>query len=131
MKIRSVDFVLFHVSDLALTVRFYRDVLGLAPTICSEADHWAEFDCGNVTLALKGGEVLVESGTGARVVLGVADIDLAATELVAQRVRLLKPLTDYGVCRAIEFLDPDGNVLVLHQRADGTCGQQQPEPTAV
>ncbi len=131
MKIRAIDFVLYPVSDLALAVRFYRDVLGLLPTIYREADNWAEFDCGNVTLALKGGEFVIAGGTGARVALGVADIRAAATDLAAQHVRVLKPLTDYGVCRAIECLDPDGNVLVLHQRADDTCGQQQPEPTAV
>lgn len=131
MKIRAVDFVLYHVSDIAAAVQFYRDVLGLTPAIYSEPDNWAEFDCGNVTLALKGGETVVESGTGARVTLAVADLDAAATELATKQVSLLKPLTDYGVCRAIELLDPDGNVIVLHQRNDGTCGQQSPEPSAV
>lgn len=131
MEIRAVDFVLFHVSDLALAVRFYRDVLGLSPAVYREADHWAEFDCGNVTLVLKGGEFVVGRGTGARVALAVADIDLAAADLAARHVRPLKPLTDYGVCQAIELLDPDGNILLLHQRADDTCGQQPPKPTAV
>jgi hypothetical protein len=30
---------------------------------------------------------------------------------------------DFSVCWAMEILDPDGNMIILHQRADGTFGQ--------
>jgi predicted enzyme related to lactoylglutathione lyase len=123
MKIRGTDFVRYHVSDLATAVAFYRDVLGLPLEICSEEYHWAGFDCGNVTLALPAGESVVESGTGARIALAVDDIDLACAELGAKGARILQSPQDHGVCRALEVLDPDGNVILLHRRADGTFGR--------
>lgn len=123
MKIRGTDFVMFHVSDLATAVKFYRDALGLPLEVYSEEHHWAEFDCGNLTLALRAGETPVESGTGARVALAVDDIDLAYKELTARHAWILQPPQDHGVCRAFEVQDPDGNVILLHHRADGTFGR--------
>ena len=29
---------------------------------------------------------------------------------------------DYSVCWAMEIHDPDGNLVILHQRADGSFG---------
>jgi Glyoxalase/Bleomycin resistance protein/Dioxygenase superfamily len=54
MKIRGTDFVMFPVSDLARAAKFYREVLGLPQEIYSEEWQWAEFNCGNVILSLKG-----------------------------------------------------------------------------
>lgn len=123
MKIRGTDFVMFHVSDLGRAVKFYRDALGLPLEVCSEEHQWAEFDCGNVTLSLRGGATMTESRTGARLALAVDDLDAAYAELTAKRVWMVAPPEDHGVCRAFEVLDPDGNVLVIHRRADGTFGR--------
>jgi catechol 2,3-dioxygenase-like lactoylglutathione lyase family enzyme len=65
MKIRGTDFVLYNVSDLHAAVIFYRDVLGLPLELCSDEWQWAEFNCGNVTLALHGG-MEVEPGSTRR-----------------------------------------------------------------
>lgn len=126
VKILGTDFVRFEVSDLAAAARFYRDVLGLAQQVYSEQYQWAEFDCGNVTLALKGGAEVVAGGTGARVALAVEDIEAAHAELRSKGVRIVCPPQDHGVCQHLEVLDPDGNVLILHHRADGTFGQNRP-----
>ena len=124
MKIRGIDFVMYHVSDLGNAVAFYRDVLGLKPEMVSTEYQWAEFDAGNVTLALRGGETPIESGTGARVALAVEDVDRAFAELQARPAALLGPVHDFGVCRSFEVRDPDGNVILLHRRTDGSCGQE-------
>lgn len=124
MKIRGVDFIQLRVSDLRAAARFYREVLGLTAEIYSEEDGgWAEFPCGDVTLALQGGYPAGERRLGPRVALAVADIEHAFDELKAHGAGSLGPLQDYGVCWAVEFLDPDGNPLLLHQRADGTFGR--------
>ncbi len=124
MKIRGVDFVMFPVSDLARAARFYRETLGLPQEIYSEEGHWAEFDCGNLTLSLQGAAPPAEAGTGGRLALAVGDIHAAADEIKRSGARLLGGPTNYGVCWALEVLDPDGNRLILHQRADGTCGRE-------
>ncbi len=123
MKIRGADFVMYQVSNLANAARFYREILGLPQEIYSEEWQWAEFNCGNVTLALKGGEKLPEVIPGGRIALAVDDVYAACAELKGKGARVLGEPVDYSVCRAVEVLDPDRNTLILHQRADGTCGQ--------
>jgi len=122
MKIRAIDFVMYQVSDLANAARFYRDTLGLPQTLYNEEWQWAEFNCGNVTLALHGGVKLPQVITGGRVALAVEDIHAAYAELKSKGVRVQGEPTDYKVCWAVEVLDPDGNTVILHHRADGTCG---------
>ena len=122
MKIRGTDFVMYLVSDLARAAKFYREVLDLPEEIYSEQGQWAEFNCGNLTLALKGGSKLPRGIRGGRLALAVDDIHAAHAELKKQGVGIQSEPTDYSVCWAMEVLDPDGNTLILHQRADGTFG---------
>jgi predicted enzyme related to lactoylglutathione lyase len=124
MKIRGIDFVMYLVSDLARAASFYRDVLGLPQGGYSEDWKWAEFDCGNITLALKAGEKLPEVITGGRIALAVDDIHLAHEEMKKRGVRVVSEPHDYSVCWAMEILDPDGNLVILHKRADGTFGPE-------
>jgi predicted enzyme related to lactoylglutathione lyase len=127
MKIRGTDFVMYRVSDLGRAVKFYRDVLGLPLELCSEQDGWAEFDCGNLTLSLLAGET-ANGSPNARIALAVDDIDRAYAELTAKSARLPQPPQDYGVCCAFEVLDPDGNAILLHRRANGTFGRNDSAP---
>jgi predicted enzyme related to lactoylglutathione lyase len=123
MKIRGIDFVMYQVSDLAKAAQFYRETLGLRQEMYSEEWHWAEFNCGNVTLALHGGVKLPEAVIGGRIAFAVEDIHAAYDELKSKGARVLGEPKDYSVCWAVEVLDPDGNTLILHKRADGTFGQ--------
>ncbi len=122
MKIRGTDFIMYQVSDLARAAEFYRETLGLPQTLYNEEWKWAEFDCGNVTLALNGGVSSSASSTGSRIALAVDDVFAAAAELKAKGVRFTTDPTDYKVCQAAAVLDPDGNTVMLHRRADGTFG---------
>jgi hypothetical protein len=71
MKIRGIDFVMSQVSDLARAAAFCREVVGLPREIHSEEWKWAEFNCGNVTLALNGGVRLPDVIAGGRIALAV------------------------------------------------------------
>jgi predicted enzyme related to lactoylglutathione lyase len=122
MKIRGADFIMYLVADLARAAKFYRETLGLPQEIYSDEWQWAEFNCGNITFSLKGGSKPAEAPAGARIALAVDDIHAAYEELQQKGARILSPPTDYSVCRAMEILDPDGNPVILHQRADGTFG---------
>ena len=123
MKIRGTDFVMYPVSNLANAAKFYREILGLPQEMYSEEWQWAEFNCGNVTLSLHGGEKLPKKIGGGRIALAVADVRAAYGELKRKGVRILKKPTGYSVCQAMEIADSDGNRVILHQRADGFCGQ--------
>jgi len=122
MKIRATDFVALPVSDLAAAARFYREVLGLHQDFLNEEYQWAEFDCGNITLALHGGQPPHPAG-GTQVAVAVDDIVQAYAELTARGLRLPAPPQDWGVCQSLELTDPDNNTLLLHHRADGTFGR--------
>ena len=123
MNIRGMDFVVYHVSDLARAARFYREMLGLEQELYNEEYQWAEFSCGNVALALRGGESLPAAVAGCRVALAVEDVYAACEELRSKGVQVAADPVDYAVCQAVEVLDPDGNTVILHHRADGTCGR--------
>jgi predicted enzyme related to lactoylglutathione lyase len=123
MKILGTDFVTYYVTDFHAAVMFYRDILVLPLAVYSDKDEWAEFDCGNVTLALKGGEDMIPGDHAPRIALAVDDITAAHAELLARGVNIVRPPQDHGVCRHLELLDPDGNVVILHHRADGSHGQ--------
>ncbi len=122
MKITGADFVAYLVSDLKAAAYFYRDILGLPQTEYKEEWQWAEFDCGNVTLTLYGGTALPDIILGGRIALAVDDIALAHEELTAKSVRILKPPFELSGCWHLEILDPDGNVIILHRRKDGSVG---------
>ena len=126
MKILGTDFVMYQVSDLARAARFYRETLGLPQEAYSDEWHWAEFDCGNVMLALHGGVKLPDQIAGGRLALAVEDVHATCAELKAKGARVVGEPVDYSVCCAVEVLDPDGNTVILHRRADGTFGQSPP-----
>lgn len=119
------DFVSVPSQDLEAARAFYRDVIGLeegpvyqrgdAPAI------GAEFETGNLTLSV----ILCEamgitfSPTSVPIALGVADIEAARATLEERGVTFAAPTMDTGVCHMAHFKDPDGNVLMLHQRYPG------------
>ena len=122
MKILGTDFVTYYVSDFHQAVMFYRDVLGLPLGTYSAGEEWAEFDCGNVTLTLKGGMEISPGDHAPRVALAVDDIAQARAELKARGVNIVRAPQNHGVCGHLELLDPDNNVVILHHRSDGTFG---------
>jgi catechol 2,3-dioxygenase-like lactoylglutathione lyase family enzyme len=123
MQVRGTDFVMFLVSDLARAVAFYHDVLGLPCEIESAEFQWAEFDCGNVTLSLKGNSIPKGNEAGGRIALAVDSVQEAYETLTSRGVHLEGAPINSGFCLAFELHDPDGNLIILHQRIDGSCGQ--------
>jgi catechol 2,3-dioxygenase-like lactoylglutathione lyase family enzyme len=114
IEIEKVDFVSIATRDIAASRRFYGEVLGLAASGSSED----EFETPNVTLALwqpeAEGEQFVRNTAG--FALRVADVERARAQLVSAGVEFLGDTLDTGVCQMAFFLDPDGNVLILHRR---------------
>ena len=71
MRIRGTDFGMYQVSVLARAAAFYREVLSLPQEMHSEEWKWAEFNCGNVPLALNSGVRLPDVIAGGRIGLAV------------------------------------------------------------
>jgi predicted enzyme related to lactoylglutathione lyase len=124
MQVRAVDFVLLSVSDTEKSVAFYRDTLGLTPA-SQWPPFWYEFDAGGVTIAI--GKPPPEApqppyNGGVSVALAVPDAAAAVAELRAKGVPILQDAGESSVCYMALIADPDGNLIWLHQRKDGTAG---------
>jgi lactoylglutathione lyase len=120
MKVKAVDFACYAVSDLKKSIDFYQKTLGLEMTF--SGDKWAEFQVGNVALDIGefGGFKGPSNGSG--VAFAVDDIKKALGELKKKGVKVEDEVWESPVCHGGSFYDPDGNVIYLHHRKDGTVG---------
>ncbi|RIL09293.1 glyoxalase [bacterium] len=115
MLIQRVDSVLIFATDVARSVAWYRDVLGL-PVRMHHGD-FAVLDAGGVTLALHGGLDAPPDPRAAQTmpVLGVADYAAAKAQLEARGCTFTFENQTPGAVFGT-FSDPDGNPLQIIQR---------------
>ena len=116
--ITGVDFIAIPARDFDESVRFYGETLGLPPVKRWGSMPGAEFQAGNLTLAVMRTEDF--GGTFSRnampIALQVDDVAVARERLEAKGVRFVSDTFDSGVCWQAICLDPDGNPLSLHHR---------------
>jgi predicted enzyme related to lactoylglutathione lyase len=117
--VTGVDFVSVPTRDLARTVAFYGETLGLPRSAYRPERNFAEFETGTVTLSVVDPERM---GIGAfqpntnHLALQVDDVAAARATLEARGVSFAGDIFDTGVCHMAFFADPDGNALMLHHR---------------
>ena len=117
-----IDYVMVRVSDMARSVQFYRDKLGIP--LRFESPDWTEFETGSTTLALHGGDVSSARGSGEPIAgtssigFNVENLERTYEELRAKGIRFVMPPTDrpeerikLAVC-----LDPDGLSISFAER---------------
>ena len=127
VKVRGADFVLYWVSDMERSLRFYRDFLGMAVGANWE-NAWVELDAPPTTLALvragaDGTSEGVTTGVHApSIALAVEDVAAAVEQARAAGYIVKVEPMDSPVCVSAGILDPDGNLVGLHARKDGTWG---------
>jgi catechol 2,3-dioxygenase-like lactoylglutathione lyase family enzyme len=120
--VNGVDFLGICTSDLARSMDWYENVLGLQPSKKwqggGEDPLGAEFETGNLTLALIdsariGLEVRPNNHP---IALHVDDFEAAKAELESRGVEFKTDVIDSGVCWQAYFEDPDGNSIGIHHR---------------
>ena len=116
--VTGVDFVTVPTRDFETASEFYGTVLGLA---CS--GRWgqmpaAEFETGNLTIAVMQSDAfgLAFERHTHPIALHVDDVAAARAELESRGVTFAAETLDSGVCHMAHFADPDGNGLMLHHR---------------
>lgn len=112
----KVGAIVFFVSDLARAVAFYRDTLGLPIEPLDGHDGpWAMGEVGGLVLVFIPRPA--RTGESPVVVFSLdGGIDDYADALASKGVEIVVPVSespDGGL--SMDFLDPDGNVLSLHQ----------------
>ena len=116
--VTGTDFVYIATRDFDRAVEFYGTTLGLHCSGRYGKHPGAEFETGNLTLAV----VAVESfgmtfhQNQNHIALHVEDIETARAELESRGVEFADDTLDTGVCHMAFFKDPDGNALMLHHR---------------
>jgi predicted enzyme related to lactoylglutathione lyase len=116
--ITGVDFVAVPARDFDASVTFYGEVLGLPFVKRWGSLPGAEFQAGNLTLAIMEPAAFGQEFQPHKVpiALQVDDVPAARAHLEAKGVRFVTDLIDSGSCHQAIFLDPAGNALDLHHR---------------
>ncbi len=118
VSVGGVDFLTVFVKDYPAAKRFYGEVLGLENSAEYGKTPGGEFETGNLTL-----QVMDAAAIGREfeprphpLALHVDDVEASRAELEQEGVAFLGETIDSGVCLMAIFADPDGNVLMLHNR---------------
>ncbi len=124
--VTGVDFVAVPASDFEASVDFYGTVLGLPFVKRWGQMPGAEFQAGNLTLAIMQPTAFGQEfkAHALPIALQVDDVAAARSQLEAKGVRFVTDLIDSGVCHQAIFLDPAGNSLGLHHRYAETPPEQ-------
>jgi predicted enzyme related to lactoylglutathione lyase len=116
--VTGVDFVTVFVKDYAAATEFYGTVLGLPVSAEYGKFRGCEFDAGGLTLQVMDAAAIgrtFEPSTHP-IALHVEDVAAARGTLESAGVTFLGDTIDSGVCHMAIFADPDGNVLMFHNR---------------
>lgn len=110
------------VTDLDVSLAWYRDVLGMELLYRRDDIAWCEFatSVARVTVGLSQTGSAGGSG-GATLTFGVTDIDAAKAALDAAGVRQDGAIDEVpDMVRLLTFYDPDGNALMFYQDLSAT-----------
>lgn len=119
--IRSIDYTVIFVRDMAAMRSFYEAVLGF-PVQRELSPKWIEYRLGNNTLALAtptrtAADAPTPGGSASLQLafkVSAVELDQCAGELMRQGVGLFSPPTDQSFGhRTLFFRDPDGNLLEI------------------
>jgi len=118
VMVTGTDFVYLPTQDFDRAVEFYGTTLGLRCSARYGKMPGAEFETGNLTLAVIEAEKFgVEFHRNRNAIaLHVEDVEAARAELESRGVEFSADTIDSGVCHMAFFQDPDGNALMLHNR---------------
>lgn len=121
-----MNYAIVFVSDMARSVSFYRDVLGLP--LRFESPGWTEFATDGATLALhasggsapEGESPQLESAGRCRPGLSVPNLDDFHARMVERNVPCVQePMAVFGA-RVAQYLDPDGLVISVGEERRGS-----------
>ena len=135
MSAPRLGYVVRFVESLDAAVRFYQGVLG--QSLSKRTDHWAQFDCGSLTLGLYARAAMAENLGVAESELGtppgalelafeVEDVDAAFRAALDAGARSFRPPEDrpWGE-RTGYILDPDGALVELYHRVRGAAEDEE------
>jgi predicted enzyme related to lactoylglutathione lyase len=119
MKVKDIAFTIVPVTDLKVSRAFYEEVIGLKATSVYVKDNMGmiEYDVGSATLAIGAGAPYFKpTKEGGAVAFEVEDFGAAINRLKSAKAVFVLEGYETPVCHMAVFRDPDGNLLMVHQR---------------
>lgn len=118
VSVTGVDFATVFVKDYPAAREFYGEVLGLEHSVDYEKIPAGEYETGNLTLQVMDAAAVGREfePSGHPIAFHVADVEAARAALEEKGVAFHGETLDSGVCHMAFFSDPDGNVLMFHNR---------------
>ena len=114
--ITEVAFIVYPVTDIVRSRRFYEDVFELRPTHEALGGTWVEYDIGATTFAIGVHPDWKPSTSGATLALEVDNFDATVAQLKSSGVVFSVEPFETPVCRMAIVTDPDGSRIILHKR---------------
>jgi predicted enzyme related to lactoylglutathione lyase len=103
IRYKEIAFTAYSVLNMKKARKFY--------------ENFIEYDIGPGTLVVGcAPEHWQPSEKGTTAALEVVDLDAALQHLKKKRIKLAMGPMDFPVCRSVGVRDPDGNLIMLHQR---------------
>ncbi len=119
MNVKGIIWAGLSVADIAASIKFYRDIVGLR--LLRNGEGWAHFDAGNGALfeLTKGGvaSATAKNVTQQAVVIGflVDDLEQTVNELERRGIPFLSEIGSYKNQSWTQFSDPEGNRIEVKQ----------------
>ncbi|MEO6913494.1 MAG: VOC family protein [Candidatus Baltobacteraceae bacterium] len=115
-RITGMDLSGFMVKDAARAIGFYRDVLGLEPTIAYPENAGAEYELADgTTFGLWGGGGMMPFQPSNGILFAVDDLDAAVSSIKARGIPIQME-HESPVCFMAMIADTEGNSVILHKR---------------
>ena len=119
MEIRRLGSVIIAVSDLAKSVKFYNEIIGLP--IKNQRENWVDLGKQGATVILHTASKPINTGTSIEngIVIGlvVGDVESALQELKAQKVVVHRDIESHKTGKNAIILDPDKYMISLFEPA--------------
>ncbi len=122
MKITALDHLVLTVADVAASVRFYTEILGMEEITFGEGRKALRFGNQKINLHQRGAEVLPNAqhaacGTADLCLLTDTPLEEVLAELAAHDVTALSGIVPrtgaVGAIQSVYLRDPDGNLLEI------------------
>ena len=113
MPAPGLAFVMYAVKDMARSVKFYTEVLGLAKGELA-SDMWTEFDLSGACFGIGAFEQAGTPGNGTSLAIEVEDMAAYRAMLKEKGIDTVEPY-ETPVCFMTFIKDPDDNSIIIHK----------------
>jgi catechol 2,3-dioxygenase-like lactoylglutathione lyase family enzyme len=126
MKIDHIDHIVLTVANMAATIEFYTEILGMELVVFGDNRKALSFGRQKINLHPKGREFDPKAsaptcGSADICLISTTDIEEVQAELISKGVKIIEGIVERtgatGKIRSVYFRDPDGNLIEISNYA--------------